>query len=260
MGSGNTPAPCDKGTYSTGGTEAAPNAVCTACNPGYSTQEDESTLATDCAVCAPGYGGITVNGNAVPCGLCPYGTYASGGAKAGDSCQDCAAGSTSKRGATQVQQCYPTKIDARNDVFNLADEAQWNKVDGVTAAEACATACTGSATCAMYKFVGPDGADAVCSTLVEVTTGATTKVGFKIGNGDDYSVWGTTTKVGAAVASPTGITTEADCRAACSGNSECEVYNWVASPAACTLSKSELEESAISMFQVRGDHLASDSA
>ncbi|KAF6251142.1 hypothetical protein COO60DRAFT_1677280 [Scenedesmus sp. NREL 46B-D3] len=249
------PAPCDKGTFSTGGTELAPNATCTACDNGYSTQEDESTAVEECAVCAAGYGGSG-------CAQCPYGFFAYGGAKEGIACAACAAGSTSRKGATHVQQCYSTLIDARNDVFNLVDEAAWSD-DNATTGDSCGTACTDSAACVMYKFVLDAAGDGSgqCSLLSEAGT-PTHTVGFKIGNGDDYSVWGLTQSVGAALApmpaAAGAADTEAKCKDACTAASECEVYVWQSGSSACSLTKSELEEAAISMFQVSGAKLYSD--
>jgi hypothetical protein len=250
------PAPCDKGTYSTGGTTEKPNAVCTACDGGYTTQEDESTSATECAVCKAGYG-------CAGCNLCGYGTFSSGGAKDGDDCQACPTGTTSKRGATQSQQCYSKYIDARNDVYNVENEAAWTAAaDTVKTATACQAACTDS--CVMYKFSGTDDSpDAKCYTYAEAGNSATVLVGFKIGNGDDYSVWGTTQKVGAALSTPTAAD-EPACKNACTASSECEVYNWEAAASGtggtCTLTKTELEEASISMFQVAGSKLFSDRA
>jgi hypothetical protein len=98
-----------------------------------------------------------------------------------------------------------------------------------------------------------------CSLLSEAAT-PTHTVGFKIGNGDDYSVWGLTQSVGAALepmpAAAGAADTEAKCKDACTAASECEVYVWQSGT--CTLTKSELEEAAISMFQVRGAKLYSD--
>jgi hypothetical protein len=254
MGADSIPAPCDKGTYSTGGTEAAPNATCTACGTGFSTQEDESTSADECAVCAPGYGGAG-------CAQCSYGFFASGGGKVGNDCAACAAGSTSRKGATQSQQCYSTLIDARNDVFNLADEAAWTD-NAATTGATCGSACTRLATCVMYKFIVNKAGDGSgkCSLLIEEITNPSYKIGFKIGNGDDYSVWGLTQSVGAALPKqPTGVASESECLAACTAVAVCELYIWpVTGGLAYTLAASELEESAISMFQVRGDHLYSD--
>jgi hypothetical protein len=254
MAADGIPAPCNKGTYSTC-TEAAPNATCTACSTGFSTQEDESVEAAECAVCAPGYGGAG-------CAQCGYGFFASGGGKVGDACAACAADSTSRRGATQSQQCYSTLIDARNDVFNLVDEAAWANNDATTGAT-CGSACTDSATCVMYKFIVNEAGDGSgkCSLLSAAAT-PTHTVGFKIGNGDDYSVWGLTQSVGAALepmpAAAGAADTEAKCKDACTAASECEVYVWQEDTKACALTKSELEEAAISMFQVRGANLYSD--
>jgi hypothetical protein len=249
MATDGIPAPCDKGYFSTGGTEAAPNATCSPCPDGFSTQEDESTNSGECTVCAPGRGGAD-------CNKCPSGTFASGGAKAGDLCQACADGTTSKTGATQSQQCYNKLIDARNDVFNVADENAWSK-GAATQGEDCAKECTDSTTCVMYKFVSTSPGTGDCSIMPEAPTPSHT-VGFKIGNGDDYAVWGLTQSVGAALATQPSVNTELACKNACSASSECEVYNWNKASNTCTLTKSELEQDAISMFQVVGEKLFSE--
>uniref|UniRef100_A0A383VRV3 Tyrosine-protein kinase ephrin type A/B receptor-like domain-containing protein n=1 Tax=Tetradesmus obliquus TaxID=3088 RepID=A0A383VRV3_TETOB len=254
MGADGIPDPCDKGSFSTGGTEAAPNATCILCPNGWTTQTDEATREAECAVCAPGYGGSG-------CAQCGYGTYAAGGSSPDVACVACAAGSTSRKGASQSQQCHSTLIDARFDVFRLADEAAWSGIDAATG-PACGAACTDSVTCVMYKFVASEAGQATgrCSLLNEVTASPSHTVGFKIGNGDEYSVWGLTQSVGAALArQPSGVADEAACKDVCTAASECEVYVWQSggSPE-CTLAASELEDSAISMFQVRGDHLFSD--
>ncbi|KAF6264077.1 hypothetical protein COO60DRAFT_1634747 [Scenedesmus sp. NREL 46B-D3] len=244
------PAPCDQGTYSIGGSEAEPNATCTACMQGWSTQLDGASSAEECAVCAPGYGGAS-------CAQCSHGTFAAGGAVV--ACSACAAGSTSRRGASQSQQCYSTLIGARNDVFNLADESAWAE-DAATTGDACSVACTASASCVMYRFTLNKAGDGSgkCSLLSEATT-PTHTAGFKIDSGDDYSVWGLTQSAGLPLSQqPSGIASEAGCMAACSDAAECEVYVWQSGSNACSLTKSELEEDTSSMFQVRGGHLYFD--
>jgi hypothetical protein len=42
------PVPCDKGTYSPGGTDEDINGACTPCPQGFTTQNDEAGAATDC--------------------------------------------------------------------------------------------------------------------------------------------------------------------------------------------------------------------
>lgn len=44
----NMPRPCDKGSWSSGGTLKDPNGKCVACPTGYTTQLDQSTKAADC--------------------------------------------------------------------------------------------------------------------------------------------------------------------------------------------------------------------
>jgi hypothetical protein len=78
----------------------------------------------------------------------------------------------------------------------------------------------------MYRFVVNalgDGSG-TCSLFNEASV-VTTSVGFKIGNGDDYTVWGTSQAVGAALDSqPSGVSNEAGCKDACTAASDCEVY------------------------------------
>jgi hypothetical protein len=146
-------------------------------------------------------------------------------------------------------------------VFNLVDEAAWAN-NAATTGTTCGSACTESATCVMYKFIVNETGDGsgTCSLLHEHITNPSYKIGFKIGNGEDYSVWGLTQSVGLALPNqPNGIASESACLAACTAAAECELYVWrVTGGSACTLAASELEESAISMFQVRGNHLYSD--
>jgi hypothetical protein len=253
LGADNIPVPCDKGFYSTGGTEAARNGVCTPCGNGLTTQEDEATSADECNICAPGHGGEN-------CVQCDYGTYAAGGAKSGSDCAPCASGSTSKRGASQSQQCYSNLIDARSDIFQLDDETKWAS-NPATSGAGCGAACVANADCVMYKFVVNSVGDGTgkCYLLTEASS-PTHKVGFKIGNGDDYSVWGLTQSVGAALSpqpnAAGSANTEELCKDACTAAAACEVY--IFSGTTCTLAASELEQDQISMFQVRGDHLYSD--
>jgi hypothetical protein len=114
----------------------------------------------------------------------------------------------------------------------------------------------------MYKFIVNEAGDGSgkCSLLHEVTANPLHNVGFKIGSGDDFVVWSLNQAVGLALSNqPSSITSEAACMAACTAVAECELYVWqLSDSAACTLAMSELEDSAISMFQVRGDHLYSD--
>jgi hypothetical protein len=263
MGTDGIPAPCDKGTYSEGGTEAAPNATCSACNTGYSTQEDESTSSDECAVCAPGYGGDNLD-----CVKCPVGTYSSGGGSVFVACQGCAAGSTSSEKSTHSQQCYSTLIDAQADVFNLENEENWDVASAAaiaadTAVE-CGTACDEDGTCIMYKFVttNAETGAGTCSLLHEPDyMQQTYNLGFKISNGADYAIWGLDQALGVALspqpAAATSASSVEECKDACTATAECEVYMLKKADGTCVLAKSELEEAAISMFHVMGEKLFS---
>jgi hypothetical protein len=262
MGSDGIPAPCDKGTYSTGGTEAAPNATCSNCGDGYSTQEDEATTVDECAVCAPGYGGA-----AGVCAVCDPGFYSSGGAAPTIACQQCAVGSTSSAGSTHSQQCYSTLIDASADVFALQTEAAWDTTSGPAAsadtAVDCGTACDADDTCIMYKFVttNAETGGGTCGLLHQPADAGdrTHKLGFKISNGADYAMWGLDQAVGAELTSQpqaaVDATTEVACKDACTATAECEVY--VLQGTTCKLAQSEYESAAISMFHVVGTQLFS---
>jgi hypothetical protein len=113
----------------------------------------------------------------------------------------------------------------------------------------------------MYKFIVNEIGDGSgkCYLLAEAAN-PTHSVGFKIGNGDDYSVWGLTQSVGAALSPQPNAAgtadTEEECKNACTAAAACEVYTFTGTT--CTLAASELEQDLISMFQVRGEHLYSD--
>jgi hypothetical protein len=115
----------------------------------------------------------------------------------------------------------------------------------------------------MYKFIVNEAGDGSgkCSLLYEISDDATHAVGFKIGAGDDNSVWALNQIVGVALLDqPYGVANEAGCKDACTAASECEVYAWQqsVSGSSCTLAMSEIEANSIGMFHIRGDHLYSD--
>lgn len=256
MGADGIPAPCDKGFFSVGGSEGAPNATCTACEDGFSTQEDEAVAEGECEVCAAGYGNI----GTTPCAQCDYGTYAAGGAAKGDACVPCAEGTTSRRRASQSQMCFSKLIDVRNDVFNLGTDAWNTATDTADTAPQCGETCHGNAACIMYRFA-LDGTN-VCQLFLK-TDGGLQTIGFKIGSGDDYVTYPIpdTQTVGALISSPTASDEKA-CMGACTASSECELYSWTAVGASttCNMLKSELEQDYTSNFAVRGNHLFSDRA
>ncbi len=256
MGADGIPAPCDKGSYSIGGTEGSPNGTCVDCDAPYSTQEDEATAVTECAVCAPGYGGSSGD-----CAVCGYGTFSYGGGSKDIACQTCAAGSTSAQHATHPQQCYSTLIDARKDVFAVTDEATYVSEPLATSASQCGTACTDNSTCVMYRFdiTDTETGTGTCKLFPETALG-TFEVGFKVADGADYVIWKVDQAVGTALATQPqaaqDATTEVACMAACNDSAECEGFQL--SGAECTLMASDLEQNALSMFQVRGVQLYSD--
>jgi hypothetical protein len=145
-------------------------------------------------------------------------------------------------------------------VFQLEDENKW-ALNPATSGASCGAACIADENCVMYKFIVNEVGDGTgkCYLLPEEAN-PTHTVGLKIGNGDDYSVWGLTQSVGAALSpQPTSVgtaDTEEKCKDACTAASDCEVYIFAGT--ACTLAASELEQNQISMFQVRGSHLYSD--
>jgi len=55
------PVPCDKGTYSPGGTDEDINGACTPCPQGFTTQNDEAGAATDCEGELPSCRGSTAD-------------------------------------------------------------------------------------------------------------------------------------------------------------------------------------------------------
>jgi hypothetical protein len=115
----------------------------------------------------------------------------------------------------------------------------------------------------MYKFIVNEAGDGSgkCSLLYEISNDATHTVGFKIGEGEDYAVWGLNQIVGMALLNqPEGVANEAACKDACTAANDCEVYVWQqsVSGSACTLAMSESEANSIGMFHISGDHLYSD--
>ena len=246
MGGDGIPAPCDKGTYSTGGTELAPNATCTACGTGLSTQDDAATEAGDCSVCAAGYGGAG-------CALCPYGTFSSGGAAVGEDCVPCATGTTSRRGATESNMCLSRLQEPTRDIFPLGTNA-WAVDAASTSALACGTSCWANAACVMYRFASTGS---VCEHFLE-TAGGAVSLGFKVGAADDYALHTIPTgqTVGVALGAAATVADEAACRASCTANSACELYSFASG--SCTLLRSELDTDYSSMWAVRGADLLSD--
>jgi hypothetical protein len=250
LASDGLPAPCDVGTYSLGGDETEPApAQCMACPAGFSTQQDESVKPEDCEVCQAGHGGEN-------CQVCDYGFFSSGGQAAGDACASCAQGTTSARGATQSQQCLPELVDANADVFALSDESAWESNSASSGVD-CGAACTASQSCVMYRFT-TDGVTNKCQLFMEDTTNGDQKLGFKVGQGDDfviYTILGTQS-VGAVYQTVGGMDL-ARCVTECNADNSCELF-LLSSTGDCKLSRSEFEQDYTSMFSVKGNHLYSD--
>jgi hypothetical protein len=147
-------------------------------------------------------------------------------------------------------------------MFGLEDESAWSQHAATTGA-GCGAACAASESCVMYKFIVNEAGQGSgkCSLLYEVRNNPTHTVGFKIGAGDDYSVWSLNQIVGVALMDqPSGVAAEAACKDACTARAECEVYIWqhTVNGSACTLGMSDIEAFSIGMFHIRGDHLYSD--
>jgi hypothetical protein len=250
LASDGLPSPCDVGTFSLGGNDTEPTpAQCTVCPAGYSTQQDESVKPEDCEVCAAGHGGQD-------CGICGYGFFSSGGQAAGDACASCAAGTTSARGSTQSQQCLPQLVDANADVFALSDESAWTN-DSASSGVECGAACTASDSCVMYRFT-TDGVTNKCQLFTEDVTNGDQKLGFKVGQGDDYVIYTIlgTQSVGSVYQTLSGKSL-AQCLTECNADNQCELF-MLSSAGSCRLSRSELEQDFTSMFSVKGNHLYSD--
>jgi hypothetical protein len=135
------PRPCDKGSWSPGGSPKDPSGSCIKCAPGLTTQTDESTKARDCEGACSNWpkantrisltkcavhslwlhcgctashlmfmcaycSAVCLEGRGGPsCALCPPGSFSAGGGKR-TPCSACEAGQTSPRGATNPAQCF----------------------------------------------------------------------------------------------------------------------------------------------------------
>eukprot|EP00775_Hariotina_reticulata_P004056 gene4056-4303_t len=171
------PAPCERGTYSTGGSATVRQpGNCTVCPTGYSTQVQESDQASDCNVCDAGYGSATPGGST--CELCPVNTFSTGGLAVGESCTPCAAGTVASRGSIDVSQCYAEFDDIARDYFPLTDAAQFAAQPGGTD---CQAICRGNTSCVQIRLTAAGD----CAVQLEDPAGTAT-LSFKIRNGVDY--------------------------------------------------------------------------
>lgn len=241
------PKPCDKGTYSIGGTDSAPNATCTACPTGFTTQEQEAESADECAVCAAGYGGTGCSG-------CTYGSFSYGGTA--DSCTACATGSTSRRRASEVNMCFNILIDAVKDIFDGTAYVSVTATDGTD----CANQCKDSTTCVAFKYTA-----GACS-VVNIDATSTSAMAFKVNGGVDYAVYPVASTLGASLGAASSKTWEA-CAADCTANGACEAVSYPVDATTgvpltgsnnCQLFTSELAADYNGMFAVRGNRLYSD--
>ncbi|KAF8057919.1 Scube3 [Scenedesmus sp. PABB004] len=132
------PRPCDKGSYSAGGTLQQPGGACTPCPAGWTTQQGASEGASDCMLCLAGYGGAG-------CKQCPPGTFSHGEAAADAECHACPAGATSAPGAGSDADCvaqFPLETAAVYVTLPLSNEAAWADTPaGAASDDACRAAC-----------------------------------------------------------------------------------------------------------------------
>lgn len=148
-------------------------------------------------------------------------------------------------------------MDARNDVWNLADESAWTDDTSAQTGATCGADCTASSSCVMYRWA-LQGTDRTCQLFYEDTTYGDKLLGFKVGQGDDYVTYRIldSQSVGVVISTLNGLD-EAACLAACNQNARCEVY-MLSIAGVCQLAESELDVDYTSMFSVKGDHLYSD--
>ncbi|WIA22801.1 hypothetical protein OEZ86_009753 [Tetradesmus obliquus] len=247
------PRPCDKGSWSPGGSPKDPSGSCIKCAAGFTTQTDESTKATDCEVCLEGRGGPS-------CALCPSGSFSADGGKRSP-CSACQPGQTSPRGATNPAQCFAAMMPADQDYFPLSEDKLWKGV-AAQSAEACAAACaantgegSGPPACIMYRWSDAAG----CQQLQEQQPlPDSSLLGFKVLQGTDYAIYRVpaSTTAGEQVGSQEAKTLQ-ECVAACDALNTCEVFSFPGFKAAgaCRMFSSVLESEYQSMVHVSGAHL-----
>eukprot|EP00775_Hariotina_reticulata_P009036 gene9036-9207_t len=144
------PKPCDKGTFSIGGTRNNSFGQCTPCPAGFTTPDDESNR--------PGHGGDS-------CKPCRVGTFTFGSQAAGDDCRPCPGGHTSAKGAESNADCvavWPLSDASYIDLLPLSNDSAWLDVEiGNNTDVACKRRC-GSG-CIMYRYFYADDATGISS-------------------------------------------------------------------------------------------------
>lgn len=243
-----TPKPCDKGTWSSGGTAANPNGVCAACPTGFTTQEAESDRAADCEVCTAGRGGSK-------CELCVPGTFSYGGVRAGTACRSCEPGLTSARGSSSSEECVEAMIQPSNDYFPISDDEKWKQVAQAGSFDACAAACqsssSSSAVCVMYRWSENEG---VCQHLQDENPGQL--LGFKVANGADFVIYNAPVDVGELLGSQSRQSMK-QCMQACLADNACEGFSFPSYDAVgtCKLFASVLDADYQGKVNVAGSRL-----
>lgn len=247
------PKPCDRGTYSIGGTAENPNGECVQCRTGLTTQEAEATSEDECNMCQPGFG---QDG----CTPCPHNTFSQGGLLDGQACQSCATGSVSARMTPSSDLCYPNMQLPNWDVFRLSNDSYWQTLP-VTTSGACSYDCAGNSSCIMYRFGGPTGSE--CQVLYEDRSASpANQLGFKLPPyGMDYALYAVPAGLTAGkLLSDEGDVTLQQCIQRCTWLGACEVISFPrdAETGSCKLFGSEMDVDYTSMWHVEGTALYSD--
>eukprot|EP00775_Hariotina_reticulata_P003324 gene3324-3601_t len=244
----NLPAPCDKGSWSSGGTalDREPS-TCNACSTGYTTQEQEADQAADCAVCSAGYGSL--NPGDSTCVRCPINTFSSGGLAVGEVCVPCASGTVSSKEATESSQCYAELVNPTRDYFTLNDTSKFVQQPAQTD---CQVACTGNANC-IQVIIATDGSS--CSIQSEDASGTAT-LAFKVNGGVDYVQYKVDSGllVGSVLSTPAAADLAA-CEDACTPLGDCEGVLFDGS--SCSLITSEMDPDYTGLVHVTGTKLRS---
>jgi hypothetical protein len=216
----NVPAPCPKGQYSLGGSFATVTS-CTDCPSNTWTEKDElGTGLESCTTCRGGFGDWVagVNGGNPSCTQCPINKWNPWGTR--DSCDVCAAGTTSAKQSESQEECFDTwgGVATGDDYI---EAAAFDTTTGAAAADkaACKALCTGN--CVYYSF--RDATTPKCQ-LVQATNSGANRLAFKTRTAV-YTVWKTASdllassaNLGAAI---TNVATPADCAKECDKVEEC---------------------------------------
>lgn len=174
----------------------------------------------------------------------------------------CPDGTTSRRRAINIDQCYTSIIDPNSNTFSLNNASLWTSVSNATNEAQCKAACDADAACIAMRISDDLG----CQKFLESPSASpAVRLGVKVPGVDDAAVY--TIPAGATLgnlSADKGSRTLDGCLAAClSGDNPCELFLSATSdattPGSCKLYVSELDSDFSGNLHLVGARLYSDS-